>query len=289
MGADRVAAPLVLEREFAGLDALETDDAPRRSWPRRIWSTVWPQLAAAAIVLGIWQVVALSGWRPDYLLPGPVPVLGRLGSDVRQLSFAVAVAITLQRALIGYCGAVLIGAVVGAVVARNSLLRRAFGSLISGLQSMPSIAWFPLAILLFGLSETAILFVVLLGAAPAIANGLISGIDQIPPLLLRCGAVLGARGLRLYRYVVLPAALPAFIGGLKQGWAFAWRSLMAGELLVILGNRPSVGYRLQIARDFSDAEELLATMLVILIVGMLVDTVFGLVDRAVRRRYGLTG
>jgi NitT/TauT family transport system permease protein len=289
MGADRAAGRLVLDREFAGLDALETDAAPRRSWLARTWSSVWPQLAAVAIVLGIWQVVALSGWRPDYLLPGPAPVLVRLGEDVRHMSFAVAVAITLQRALVGYCGAVLIGALVGAVVARNSLLRRAFGSLISGLQSMPSIAWFPLAILLFGLSETAILFVVLLGAAPAIANGLISGIDQIPPLLLRCGTMLGARGLRLYRYVVLPAALPAFMGGLKQGWAFAWRSLMAGELLVILGNRPSVGYRLQVARDFSDAAELLATMLVILIVGMLVDTVFSVVDRAVRRRYGLAG
>src|SRR5204862_5466878 len=113
-----------------------------------------------------------------------------------------------QRALVGYVVAVLLGAVVGGVVARNSLLRRALGSLISGLQSMPSIAWFPLAILLFGLNESAILFVVLLGAAPAIANGLISGIDQIPPLLVRCGTMLGARGLRLYRYVVLPAALP---------------------------------------------------------------------------------
>jgi NitT/TauT family transport system permease protein len=287
MGADRAAGPLVLDREVAGLDALEVAQAPRPSRLARAWSGVWPQLAAVAIVLVAWQLVVLSGWRPDYLLPGPLPVFGQLGQDVREPRFVLAVGITMQRALGGYAAAVLIGGVIGAVVARNTLLRRAFGSLITGLQSMPSIAWFPLAILLFGLSETAILFVVILGAAPAIANGLISGIDQIPPLLVRCGTVLGARGLRLYRYVVLPASLPSFIGGLKQGWAFAWRSLMAGELLVILGNRPSVGFRLNAAREFSDSTELLATMLVVLIIGMVVDTAFTLVDREVRKRRGL--
>ena len=103
---------------------------------------------------------------------------------------------------------------------------------------MPSIAWFPLAILLFKLSEEAILFVVVIGAAPSVANGLISGIDHIPPLWLRAGRVLGAKGLSAYRHVVLPAALPEFVSGLKQGWAFAWRSLLAGELLVIIASAP---------------------------------------------------
>jgi NitT/TauT family transport system permease protein len=281
------AEPLLLDREVSGLDALEIPVARPRPLLRRAWSAVWPQLGAAAIALVAWQVVALSGWRPDYLLPGPAPVLGRLAGDVRQPAFALALAITLQRALVGYTLAVVLGAVVGAVVARNRLLRRAVGSLITGLQSMPSIAWFPFAILIFGLSETAILFVVLLGAAPAVANGLITGIDHIPPLLLRCGRMLGLRGLRLYRHVLLPASLPAFLGGLKQGWAFAWRSLMAGELLVILGNRPSLGARLQFAREFSDAEGLLATMLVVLVIGMVVDAGFGLVERVVRTRWGL--
>ncbi len=283
------AEPLLLDREVAGLDALEVARPPRSSSLLRVWSAVWPQLSAVGIVLVSWQLVVLSRWQPDYLLPGPAPVLARLAGDAREPAFAVAIAITMQRALTGYGLAVLIGAVAGAVIARNGLLRRAFGSLITGLQSMPSIAWFPLAILLFGLSETAILFVVVLGAAPAVANGLISGIDQIPPLLIRCGTVLGARGLRLYRYVVLPASLPAFLGGLKQGWAFAWRSLVAGELLVILGNRPSLGARLEFAREFSDSQGLLATMLVVLVIGMVVDTVFTVVDRHVRKRWGLVG
>jgi len=173
------------------------------------------------------------------------------------------------------------------VVARNRVLRAAVGSLITGLQSMPSIAWFPLAILLFGLSEGAIGFVVLLGAAPAIANGLISGIDQVPPLLLRSGRAMGAGRIQLFRHVILPASLPAFLGGLKQGWAFAWRSLMAGELLVIVSNRPSLGVRLQLARETADAEALLAAMIVVLVIGMVVEVVFSSIDGAVRRRRGL--
>ena len=114
------------------------------------------------------------------------------------------------------------------------MLRPGVGSLITGLQTMPSIAWFPLAILFFGLTESAIIFVVILGAAPSIANGVISGIDEVPPPFLRAGHMLGARGIDRYRHIVLPAAMPSYVSGLKQGWAFAWRSLMAGELLVLI-------------------------------------------------------
>jgi NitT/TauT family transport system permease protein len=162
------------------------------------------------------------------------------------------------------------------------------GSLITGLQTMPSIAWFPLAILLFKPSEGAIMFVMVLGAAPAVANGLIAGTDHIPPLMLRAGRALGASDLALYRHVILPASLPAFLVGLKQGWAFSWRSLMAGELLVIIANRHSVGEQLQNARDLADGPWLMATMVVILVIGITVDSlVFGTLDRAIRRRWGL--
>jgi len=277
----------LVESERAEAGGFEGDGDRAASRLRRVWSATWPKLGAAALVLAFWQAVVWSGWKPDYLLPGPRPVLGRLLADARDPGFYVAVAITLRRAVTGYALALVIGSLLGLAVVRSRVLRAALGSVITGLQSMPSICWFPLAILLFQLSDRAILFVVVLGAAPAIANGLISGIDHIPPLLLRSGWVIGARGLRLYRHVILPAALPAFIGGLKQAWAFAWRSLMAGELLVIVGNQPSLGVRLQFARDFSDTEGLLAAMLVILLIGMMVDALFGVTDRAVRRRWGL--
>src|SRR5918995_2131628 len=173
----------------------------------------------------------------------------------------------LELAVVGFALAIVIGTIVGSLVARIRPLRAAVGSLITGLQTMPSIAWFPLAILIFKLSEQAILFVVVLGAAPSIANGLIAGADTIPPILLRAGRVLGARGLAAYRYVILPASLPSFVGGLKQGWAFAWRSLMAGELLVLIPGQSSIGARLQYARELSDAPGLIAMMIVILAIG----------------------
>ena len=137
-----------------------------------------------------------------------------------------------------------------------------------GLQTMPSIAWFPLAVLLFKLTEEAITFVVVLGAAPSIANGLIHGVDHIPPVLTRAGRAMGAKGIDAYRYVILPAAMPSFVAGLKQGWAFAWRSLMAGELIVIIANKSSLGQLLQVNRDLVDSEGLLSIMLVILIIGI---------------------
>jgi len=235
-----------------------------------------------------WQLTVWSHWRPEYVLPSPGRVVGQLGTLLGEGEFYRAIAITLRRALTGYALAVLVGTVVGASVARVRPLRTAVGSLITGLQTMPSIAWFPLAILLFQLSESAILFVVVLGAAPSIANGLIAGVDHVPPLLLRAGRVLGASGLRLYRHVILPASLPSFVAGLKQGWAFAWRSLMAGELLVILANRPSIGARLQFARELSDAPALLALMIVVLMIGIVVDAGFNQVDGHIRRRRGLT-
>ena len=159
--------------------------------------------------------------------------------------------------------------------------------MITGLQTMPSIAWFPLALILFKQSEAAILFVVLIGAAPSIANGLIGGIDQIPPILLRAGRVLGATGVRRYRHVVMPAALPSFVAGLKQGWAFTWRSLMAGELLVIIANKPSIGSRLKFEQEFADSPGLISWMLIILIIGVLVDAVFfGSIERVHPRTSG---
>ena len=183
----------------------------------------------------------LSGWKPPWLLPSPLTVFGELWQQLIAGDLLAAVAVTLRRAAVGFGLAIVVGGVIGILVVRSRTLRAAVGSLITGLQTMPSIAWFPLAILLFQLSETAILFVVVLGAAPAIANGLISGVDHVPPLLLRAGRVLGATGLANYRYVILPAALPASVAGLKQGWAFAWRSLMAGELLVLIPGQTSVG------------------------------------------------
>ena len=277
-----------LGAEMSGLDALDLPINPAPGRLNGLWSAVWPKVMAVGVFFLAWQSVVWAHLKPEYVLPGPGPVLQRLSHDLGDGTLLRATGTTMQRAAVGYTLAVAIGVAIGLAVARNRILRAAVGSMITGLQTMPTIAWFPFAILLFKLSETAILFVVVLGAAPAIANGVISGVDHIPPLLLRAGRVLGARGWSSYRHVILPGALPGFVAGLKQGWAFAWRSLMAGELMVIVANKPSLGVRLQFARELSDAQGLLAAMLALLVIGIAVDSlVFGRLDRAVRRRFGL--
>lgn len=277
-----------VDRELTGLDTLELPIAPSPTLAARAWAAAWPQLAAVAIVLLLWQLVVVLELKPPWVLPGPLQVLPRLAEDLGG-SLPGAIATTLRRATVGFALALTIGVLLGLAIVRWRLLRAAVASLISGLQTMPSIAWFPFAILLFGLSEQAIMFVVVIGAAPSVANGLISGVDHIPRLLLRAGQVLGATGIDRYRFVVLPAALPAFVGGVKQAWAFAWRSLMAGELLAIVAQQPSLGVQLQLQREVVDAEGLLATMIVVLAIGILVDQLlFGTIDRRIRARRGLT-
>jgi NitT/TauT family transport system permease protein len=275
-----------IDAQLSGLDALELPVARRRSTGERVWGAAWPKLLAVGIFLLLWQVIVWSGWKPEYLLPGPVPVFEHLFDNFGDLMEAAGR--TLLRGIEGFGLAVVIGTAVGALIARSRILRSGVGSMLTGLQTMPSVAWFPLAILLLHLSEGAILFVVVLGAAPSVANGLINGIDNIPPLLLRAGRVLGARGVAAFRHVILPAALPSFVGGLKQGWAFAWRSLLAGELLAVIPGTRSLGVELNNSFQFSDTKGVLAAMVVIFALGVIIDgLLFGTADRAIRRRYGL--
>ncbi|HXY93600.1 MAG TPA: ABC transporter permease [Acidimicrobiia bacterium] len=279
----------VRERELTeletGLDALEIPLAPRVSRARKIWRATWPKLLATALLLGAWQLVVWSGWKPETQIPPPAKAFQSLYDNWDVLSRAMWT--TIERGFKGYSIALVIGVIVGAFVSRIPVLRAGVGSMITGLQTMPSIAWFLPAIVVFHLSEGAIYFVVVLGAAPAIANGLINGVDNIPPVLLRAGRVMGARRFAAFRSVILPAALPSFIGGMKQGWAFAWRSLLAGEIIGAVSGY-SLGQQLQVNKDFGDISGLYAVMILIFVVGVVIDTfLFGFAERAVRRRYGL--
>jgi NitT/TauT family transport system permease protein len=243
-------------------------------------------LVAIAIFVAGWQIVVWSGWKPEYVIPSPFTVFDQLLHDLPTLAGAVGV--TMRRAAVGFGLALLIGGVIGLAAARVRILRAAIGSMITGLQTMPSVAWVPLAIVLFQLSEKAILFVVVLGAAPSIANGIIDGIDNVPPILLRAGRVLGARGFASLRHVVIPAALPSVVAGLKQGWAFAWRSLMAGELITAFPGHIGIAQQLNAAYQNADYVGVYEAMIVIFVIGVAVDVlVFGTMVRAIRKRYGL--
>jgi NitT/TauT family transport system permease protein len=275
---------------ITGLDALELGPQKAKgALGRRIWRSGWPKLLAIAIVVLAWQAVVWAQWKPEYVLPGPVTVFDELGGLITTADFWDGVGLTMVRAVTGFGLAVLIGTLVGAAVSRFAPLRAAIGSLITGLQTMPSIMWFPLAILLFQISESAIMFVVVIGAAPSVANGLISGIDYVPRTWLRVGQVLGMKGFAKYRHLILPASLPSFISGLKQGWAFSWRSLMAGELLVIVPGALSIGVRMQQARDLSESSLVISFIIVVLVIGILIDVLFNAADNALRKRWGLTG
>jgi NitT/TauT family transport system permease protein len=253
---------------------------------RRAAEAAWPKLLAIAIVILGWQTYVWMHPHRQYLVPSPFTVLDHLFHEPGVMLTASLV--TLKRGLVGFLIAIVIGTVVGIGVARVKVLRAAIGSMITGLQTMPSVAWVPLAIILFKEGSGTVAFVVVIGAAPSVANGIIQGIDHVPPILLRAGRVLGARGFSALYHVVIPAALPSVVGGLKQGWAFAWRSLMAAELIGGLNGKLGIGQLLQGRQTQADYVGVFEVMIVILIIGILVDSLlFGAIDRSVRRRYGL--
>jgi NitT/TauT family transport system permease protein len=273
----------------AGLDALETRLDTGPSWHRKMLAATWPPVLAIALLLLIWELAYRAGVKPTYALPSPADVGLVLRDQLRDGTLLRAMATSLSRGGLGFLAALAIGTPLGILIARVRPIRRGIGPLVSGLQSLPSVAWVPAAIIFFGIGNTAIFAVVLLGATPSIANGMVSGIDQIPPLYQRVGKVLGARGLASARHVLLPAALPGYVGGLRQGWAFSWRSLMAAELIV---NSPELGQGLgqllDAGRVVSDMSLVFAGILGILIVGIAVEVcVFGPLERRILRRRGL--
>lgn len=275
-----------LDQQLLGLDALDLPGFRRAARWRRAWRTVWPKLAAVGLGLAIWQLVASSGWKPSYLLPGPGTVFRHVWEDRHPLGSGLLT--TLRRAAEYYALALAAGTVAAVLVSRVRQVREAIVPLATGLQSMPSVAWVPIAILLFGVRSSAILFVTLAGSIPAVVLGTVSALDSVPQILVRAGDALGAKGIALYRHVLLPAALPGYLSGARQAWAFAWRSLMAGELIVSAKGTTSLGQLLSAYQDQSLAADVLAVMLAILAVGLLMDgLVFSRLERLALRRRGL--
>ena len=274
----------------AGLDALDTPVVAETPWWRRALSSGLPPLGALVVVVVVWQLLWASAILPVYQLPAPGDVAGKVGEIVADgTSWSIRWA-SISRGVVGFLRALVIATPLGLLVAKVSVVRRAIGPLLSGLQSLPSVAWVPAAVLWFGLTDATIYFVVLAGSIPSIANGLVSGIDQVPPILPRAGQVLGARGLAAARHVLLPAALPGYLAGCKQGWAFSWRSLMAAEIIAagpLLG--VGLGAYLKNGSDFNDISVVFAAVLLILIVGIGIELlVFRPLERRVLRARGLS-
>jgi NitT/TauT family transport system permease protein len=275
----------------AGLDALDTPVNPSEgSLPKRVAGRVLPPVVAIALLVAIWQALWAAAFWPEFKLPAPVDVWGQIWQLVTSGEILELFWVSVHRAVIGFAISLLIAVPLGLAIANISVVRRGIGPLVSGLQSLPSVAWVPAAILWFGLNDRAIYWVVLLGAVPSIANGLVSGLDQVPPILPRVGKALGAGRLGGIRYILLPAALPGFLGGLKQGWAFSWRSLMAAELIATspeLGE--GLGQFLHNGMSLSDISMVFAGILLIFVVGVGIELlVFRPLENSVLRARGLT-
>lgn len=273
----------------AGLDELERPAEPTRR--RRTLVAVFPPLVALGVFLLVWQLAAANNWggKRDEQLPSPGQTWTAAADQWEQGRVQAAILNSLIRGGQGFLAALVVGTLLGLLMARVTFVRAAIGPFVSGLQSLPSVAWVPAGIIWFGIGESVMYFVILMGAVPSIANGLLAGIDQIPPLYGRVGRVLGARGLDAMRFVTLPAALPGYLAGLKQGWAFSWRSLMAAELIaqssrIGLG----LGQYLDEGRQLSDMGIVVSGIAVILAVGVGIELlVFAPVERRVLQRRGL--
>ncbi|MFD7416576.1 ABC transporter permease [Kitasatospora purpeofusca] len=273
----------------AGLDALDAVVTQRNSTAETLRQKVLPPLLGVLLVLALWQAAYSLHVTTAYKLPSPLDVWNAATDLWYQGTLFSIIWTSVWRGLSGFVVALLIGTPIGLLVSRVRPVRAAVGPVLSGLQSLPSVAWVPAAVIWLGINDSMMYAVILLGAVPSIANGLVSGIDQVPPLFLRAGRTIGATGLAGARHILLPAALPGYLAGLKQGWAFSWRSLMAAELVA---SSPDLGLGLgrflENQREFSDMAGVLLGIILILFVGIAIELlVFTPVERRVLRNRGL--
>lgn len=244
------------------------------------------QLVFYSLLLAIWIVVARLRIWPPYMVPSPQGVFDSLRAGFSDHSFWIAMLISMKRIAIGYAISVAIGIVLGLLLASSDFLEQTLGGLMVSLQSLPSICWLPMAVLWFGLSEKAILFVVVMGSVLSVTISMEAGRKQMPKIYSLAGRNLGASGLKLFFFVLFPASLPYLVSGLKQGWAFAWRSLIAGEMIFVsLG----LGQLLMMGRDLNDMSQVVAVMILIVAIGYIVDgLIFQTMERRLQDRWGLS-
>ena len=248
--------------------------------------TTFRQLVFYALLLAIWIAVAKLRIWPPYMVPSPQGVFQSLRAGFVDHSFWIAIAVSMKRIAIGYAISVVIGIVLGLMLASSDFLEQTLGGLMVSLQSLPSICWLPMAVLWFGLSEKAILFVVIMGSVLSVTISMEAGRKQMPKIYSLAGRNLGASGLKLFFYVLFPASLPYLVSGLKQGWAFAWRSLIAGEMIFVsLG----LGQLLMMGRDLNDMSQVVAVMILIVGIGYVVDgLIFKTMERRLQDKWGLS-
>lgn len=238
----------------------------------------------------IWELIYRVGvdflgiWKPS-TFPSPLAVFKTLFNLIVDNTLGTALVASLRRLLIGFSISLVIGVVAGLTIVRFKYLDENLSELILGLQTLPNICWVPFAILWYGLSESAIIFVIAVGSTFAVILAIETGIKNVSPLYIQAAQTMGASGINIYRHVIIPASLPSIISGMKQGWSFAWRGLIAGEML---SATKGLGQVLTQGRDLSDISQVTAVMIVIIVLGLVVDKlIFGRMELNVRQKWGL--
>jgi len=239
-------------------------------------------LVLLAALIALWQLLYFimvekaAIWKP-YVFPSPLGVLGSFSKLIKNGTLFAGIGRTLRRIGVGYGISILIGLFTGMLLARFKALSDLLKPLVLGIQTLPSICWVPFAILWYGLAESATIFIVVIGSAFSICIAVETGIRDINPLYIRAAKTMGAKGVALYTKVILPASVPALVGALKQGWSFAWRALMTGEMMM---SSRGIGLMLSQAREIGGINEVTAVMLVIVFISIIVDKlIFGLIEK----------
>lgn len=238
-------------------------------------------------LLALWELaVRVHLWSP-VLLPAPIKVVEYLRAAAADGTLWQATLITVKRLLIGYVIGLIGGVPLGLLTARFNLLHDTIGTMALGLTTLPSVCWVPLALLWFGQSEAAMLFVVVMGTLWSVIIATDTGVRHVPPIYRRAALTMGSKGFHIWLTVILPAALPYVVSGMKQGWAFAWRSLMAAEIFVTILTGFGLGQLLHYGRELNAMDQVIAIMFVIVVIGLLADkTLFAPVERFLHRRWG---
>ncbi len=248
--------------------------------------SIVPIIFFASLVV-IWQILVSTGQWSPVLLPSPLDVGRYLLQGVGDGSLLEASWITMKRLMVGYLIGCILGLPLGLATARSQYLSDTIGVLALGLQTLPSVCWVPLALLWFGQTETAMLFVVVMGTLWSVLIAVDNGARNLPPIYVRAARTMGSKGMHTLTNVILPASLPFVISGMKQGWAFAWRSLMAAEIYVTILSGYGLGHLLHFGRELNAMDQVIGVMLVIVLIGLLADKLlFSPWERFLHMRWG---
>ncbi len=248
-----------------------------------------PAVCVFICLMLAWEL-AVSGFGCfKHTLPAPSDVAKYLGGSILDMTLPNAILVTIKRLLVGYAIGLCVGIPTGMLCARFNVFNDTIGVLALGLQALPSVCWVPLAIMWFGQTEAAMLFVVVMGTVWSMILATVHGVKNIPPIYLRAASTMGSKGLHTWINVILPASFPSILGGMKQGWAFAWRSLMAAEIYVTILTGFGLGQLLHYGRELLDMNQVIGVMFTVILIGLLVDKVlFSPLEANLRKKWGIS-